>query len=407
MDFNRFTNFMKNIVVGADTIGRGSGSKTRIGVDSQGRPTAEDIVVGKAGEGLIEKSVIDFVVNTGCMVKLKVEGSPNRRITDLIEKQFEPRQSHIRSLKRILEGMLVKDELHIGYIKHQGRTIALKFFGKEKTEVTRTPPQTMTYQNYTEPGRTIDIPNRDVSRVSGWSDGKRENLKAFRAAEDALNLYTKSLPRMRGTLQASQDNLARQFGMATGDDEGTTEMYKTFVKNTTLNSVSLSPKDYEFKPVPALSMDPYLLYEHVVSQYCLYFRVPPSLLNVKMPSHTDISLAAAYNSFIRKSLAPMLEDVFQTISLDLSEETGSNIQIKVDYNPLVVSGAEEKSKLAGTGIYSTNELREMDGKEPATWEGADEPPNVQGGPKNEKGEEGEEGEDEKNIQRDIRLISST
>lgn len=397
-------NFFKNIVVGADLR---AGQRTRIGVDSQGRPTGENIVVGPAGEGLLEKSVIDFIVNTGCMVKLKVEGSPNRRVTDLIERQFEPRQSHIRSLKRILTALLTKDELHIGYIKNGGRTIAIKFFGEEKTQVTKVPPNYSTYQNYTNPGMTINIHKDNISKVSGWSDGKRDKLKSFRAAEDALNLYVKSFPRMRGTLQASQDNLAKQFKIAAGGDTDTTDMYTAFVQNATLNSVSLVPKDYEFKATPNLSLDPYLLYEYVVSQYCLYFKVPPSLLNVKMPSHTDISLSAAYNSFIRKSLGPLLEDVFQTISLDLSEETGSRINIVVDYDPLIVSGAEEKSKLAGTGIYSTNELREMDGKKPATWEGADEPPKTQGVPGgNNNGssnnEEGEKRDD--NAQRNLRVV---
>ena len=93
-----------------------------------------------------------------------------------------------------------------------------------------------------------------------------------------------------------------------------------------------------------------------------------------MPKHTDVSLAASYESFLKYCAMPLLETAFNMIS------AFTETPIEVKYDRVERAGDGEQAKItknmSQAGIFTINELRERWGLGPI--DGGDEIPQPAG-----------------------------
>ncbi len=119
-----------------------------------------------------------------------------------------------------------------------------------------------------------------------------------------------------------------------------------------------------------------VLYETIIRQWCHFYGLPSSIMNLDLPTHTQVSMVAAYGSFLRNKLIPLLRPVWEAIEIFMDGE------ITPDYSAVERASDAERAEtgknLAQTGYWTINELRERDGL-PSRADG-DEYPRVAGAP---------------------------
>ena len=129
------------------------------------------------------------------------------------------------------------------------------------------------------------------------------------------------------------------------------------------NAVAIMPPGYQGKEMMksnSINLD--VLYPVMVKQWCHFYGLPTSLMNLDLPTHTDVSLTAAYESFLKQRLIPTVQDVFEAI-----QQVSGN-RIEVTYDRVERAGERESAEitknLAQSGIFTINELQGKVGTSP-------------------------------------------
>ena len=222
-----------------------------------------------------------------------------------------------------------------------------------------------TFDNFTDGGpRTFvdqdqtytNIPRGDVLQFSFSVDPYFKALEAtLQKAELAYWRTCANADRMRGI--AGWDNAFS--GRLPSDQE--LEVMKTMSSDISSMGMGILPTAAKFTSASLLVP----LHEHqevILRNWCHFYSFPTSLMNIDLPSHTDVSHTAAYGNFVRMTLAPMLNAVFAGISYH------SGFALDADYTRVEKASDGEESetrmKQAQSGIYTINELRNKEGLEP-------------------------------------------
>ena len=122
-------------------------------------------------------------------------------------------------------------------------------------------------------------------------------------------------------------------------------------------------------------------FEAITRAWCYTYKLPTSLLNLDLPSHSTVTISASYGNFIRQCLGPMLEDVMEALSIR------NRKPITLDFSGVEKGGVLENSdhimKLSQTGVLTINEIRALEKYGPRP--DGDTYPNVAGAPTTDKG----------------------
>ena len=138
-------------------------------------------------------------------------------------------------------------------------------------------------------------------------------------------------------------------------------------------------------------------YEGALKRWCHFYGLPPSLLHLDLPTHTQLTQSSAYGAFLKNCLIPLLSPVFEAIEKYFAHNAQPvHARIVPDYTHVITETDAERAEtgknLAQTGYWTINELRERDGLAPRP--DGDDYPNAAGAPttkenSNEGGNDGE------------------
>jgi len=99
-------------------------------------------------------------------------------------------------------------------------------------------------------------------------------------------------------------------------------------------------------------------FEAIVRAWCYNYKLPTSLINLDLPSHSTVTVGASYGHFIRQCMRPMLEPVINAIAFRIG------VTIKINYRNIekesTLENAEGVMKLSQTGVYTINEIRAIE-----------------------------------------------
>ena len=114
----------------------------------------------------------------------------------------------------------------------------------------------------------------------------------------------------------------------------------------------------------------------IVRAWCYNYKLPTSLINLDLPSHSTVTVGASYGHFIRQCVKPLLEDVMEALSI--RNDKGIVLNYRDIERGSLLENAEGLMKLSQTGVMTINEIRDVDGYPPR--EDGDDYPKVAGAP---------------------------
>ena len=194
-------------------------------------------------------------------------------------------------------------------------------------------------------------------------------IERVRYAEDA---YWRMYERMGSNVGVLEDKDSK-FGFK--QFEVTREVDKAFMEILRDSYVSRAPQGNTFRELKS-TQDIEKAFEAIVRIWCFLYKLPTSLINLDLPSHSTQNVGASYGHFLRQNLKPLINSVTHAISVRTGNGVIANFRAVEKGSAL--EGAEAVMKMSQTGVFTINEIREIEGYPPRT--DGDAYPDVAGAP---------------------------
>lgn len=309
----------------------------------------------------IEAAVIDIAASLAGLVV---------PVTDIaVLKRPDDVKSRYDWLKELYWNAVVDDIYSIVAIRYAGRDshYLVKPDGLKPDR-----PTNPTKYTYTRNFTTFSATPRNVLQFRGHYQSNK-SLETMRKAEDSFWHRYKKIGYATGFL--GQESLIGH-GVDT-EDKVDAKLLDTIMRQF----VSRLPRGRSFHDMTPKD-DIEKNFETLVRFWCYNYKVPTSLVNLDLPSHSVPNISASYGHFIRQALKPVLEPVFEI----LAHRNGGTV--KLDYSAVergtIMDVADGIMKLSQTGVLTINEIRAQSGYGPI--DGGDRFPDAAGAPPSSGGE---------------------
>ena len=242
--------------------------------------------------------------------------------------------------------------------------------------------------SYFEQDQEYLVDFKDINQLSGRvaSHGFYDRLQMLRMAEREYWKRWERINQMEGILSLDPDK-----SRMSGTPEEILKNLNETIDRLKNHALAITPPDAVlgnaiFRPG---TIDMEKLLETVVRQYCYLFELPTSLMNLDLPTHSEVSFSAAYGGFLRQKLIPMWSPVFQIL------ESISGYPIEVDYGQVEKASESEMAEIAvrlgQSGTLTIDEIREKLGYPKLPGGKGEDFPTTAGAGKKEDKEEGNNG----------------
>ena len=229
---------------------------------------------------------------------------------------------------------------------------------------------------YSRNDKTYRAKERDIMQFRYRQHGS-DILERARFAEDAFWRMYERIGSNTGVLEERDSKFGfKQFEVSQEIDQA----YMMMLRDSW---VARSPQGTQFKELKG-QQDIEKAFEAMVRWWCFIYKLPTSLLNLDLPSHSTQNVGASYGHFLRQNLRPLINSIANAISI----RTG--VLVTPNYKAVekgsALEGAQGIMKMAQSGVFHINEIRAIEGYDPV--DGGDQFPDVAGAPESNKNSDG-------------------